>query len=208
MTAEAIGRGGPGVDLHPVPARARREGDRLPGGSGRPASTSWSSRATPSTSSSAQLINVLQETADSAAERRRERAAALRGRSPASRTARTVKAILQDKRVLYVSATRAIAARARRHRRRRRRRRADEQPAAGGHRQRDHRVRGHRPGRGGHQVRAERLQRDRSAHRDRPPRSTTTRSRRRSASPSTSWSSEFGLRIPDIVEQLNEEAAP
>ena len=34
----------------------------------------------------------------------------------------------------------------------------------------------------------------------------TTRTRRRPASRSTSWSSEYGLRIPDIVEQLNEEA--
>ena len=55
-----------------------------------------------------QLINVLQETADSAANT--DEGAPPRFESiPGLEAARTVKAILQDKRVLYVSATRAIA---------------------------------------------------------------------------------------------------
>ena len=54
-----------------------------------------------------QQITVLQETADSAANTD-ENAPPRFEAIPGSRTSRTVKAILQDKRVLYVSATRAI----------------------------------------------------------------------------------------------------
>ena len=53
-----------------------------------------------------QLINVLQETADSAANAD-ENASPRFESIPGLESARTVKAILQDKRVLYVSATRA-----------------------------------------------------------------------------------------------------
>jgi len=55
-----------------------------------------------------QLINVLQETADSAANSD-ENAPPRFEAIPGLEAARSVKAILQDKRVLYVSATRAIA---------------------------------------------------------------------------------------------------
>ena len=74
---------------------------------GSPASTSSSPPATRSTSSSRQQISVLQETADSAAnpdENAPPRFETVTGLE----NQRTVKAVLQDKRVLYVSDTRAV----------------------------------------------------------------------------------------------------
>ena len=115
-----------------------------------------------------QQISVLQETADSAAnpdETAPPRFETVTGLEDQ----RTVKAILQDKRVLYVSATRAIEPEP-----------TDDTngdgvvdendtPRRGGDRQRDHRLRRHRPGRRGDQVRPERARRAGVADRRRPP---------------------------------------
>ncbi len=151
-----------------------------------------------------QSINVLQETADSAANTD-ENAPPRFEPIPGLEAARSVKAILQDKRVLYVSATRAqeqepIDTTGRRHRRVRR------AAGAGRHRQRDHRDRRDRAGRRGDQVRRERCGRGRIL-------TAIVRNAEDDAVEETlgitidQRSREYGLRIPNIVEQLNEEAA-
>ena len=154
---------------HRRAARAGREGDRLPGRPRHRPRLPRHSRATTSTSSSRQQISVLQETADSAANPDRDappRFEAVTGLE----NQRTVKAILQDKRVLYVSDTRAITAGAGRGHERRRRGRRERRAARDRDRQRDHRLRRQRPGRRGDQVRPERARRGRLADRRRPPR--------------------------------------
>ncbi len=150
-------------------------------------------------------VDVLQETADSAAnpdEAAPPRFEVVTGLEDQ----RTVKAILQDKRVLYVSSTRAIQ---------------PEPVDADG----DGVADPDQPAQAvvdsviivfaGTDQDAEVIkfaQRDRgrgrTAHRRHPPRWTTTPSRRRLGITFDQLVAEYGVRIPDIVEQLNEEATP
>ena len=153
-----------------------------------------------------QLINVLQETADSAANAD-ENAPPRFEAIPGLEAARSVKAILQNKRVLYVSATRAIAPEPVDTNNDGVVDELDEQPAAAA-------IDSVIIVFAGTAQDAEVIKFAQNDFNEIGPLTAIVRNAEDDAVEETlgitidQLVSEFGLRIPNIVEQLNEEAAP